>query len=62
MYCNTAISFEPTIAMISAAPEVSPLAAAKSRCNLAVAKAMGSDEPDVISERNTACESYEKLK
>lgn len=62
MYCNAAISFEPTIATISSATDESPRTAAKQKCNVAVAYAIGSEDPKVLAERNRACAEYEKLK
>lgn len=62
MYCNAAISFQPTVAEISGASEPNAAQLARQRCNLAVSAAMDSSDRKVITERKEACEEYERLK
>ncbi|MDQ2076869.1 hypothetical protein [Marinimicrobium sp. ABcell2] len=62
MYCNAAVSFSPTVATISAPSEQTTAQAARQRCNVAIANAVGSSDPARLAERNTACTEYEKIK
>ena len=55
MYCNAAVSFEPTVAQIRVAEERSKEEAARAECNLAIAAALGSRDPLVIGERERVC-------
>ena len=55
MYCNAAVSFEPTVARIGVAEERSEEETTRAECNLAIAAAMGSRDPVVIGERDRVC-------
>ena len=55
MYCNAAVSYEATVARISVAGERSEKKAARAECNLAIAAALGSQDPVVIAERERVC-------
>lgn len=62
MYCNAAVSYQPTIAAISKPKTKDEVQLARQRCNSAVANALGSSDPKVIAERKRACEEYETHK
>jgi len=62
MYCNAAVEFKPTIASIVTAQDPTPLEAARQRCNIATAKALGSNDEKALAERNNACREYERTK
>jgi len=55
MYCNAAVSFEPTVARIGVADKRSEEETARAECNLAIAAALGSRDPVVIGERERIC-------
>ena len=55
MYCNTAVSFEATVARIGRPGERSEEETARAECNLAIAAALGSRDPVVIAERARVC-------
>ena len=55
MYCNAAVSYQPTIARIGEAEERAEGDEARAACNLAIAAALGSRDPEVIEER--VCDS-----
>ncbi|MFK5913626.1 MAG: hypothetical protein QM484_04555 [Woeseiaceae bacterium] len=61
MYCRAAKTFKPTVASISKANDRTPVALARSKCNMAIADAMGSSEPYLKNQKNEACDRYKKL-
>jgi len=62
MYCNAAISFQPTIASLSAGAENSPLEVLRQKCNIATASALGSSDRNLLAERDKACKAYQEVK
>lgn len=62
MYCNAAVSYQPTVAAISEAEKPAPLEAARQKCNLATAQALGRTDAASIAARTATCSAYEKLK
>lgn len=62
MYCNAAVSYQPTIANISGATEETPLEIARQRCSSATINALGSTDSGLISQRDAACKEYNDLK
>lgn len=62
MYCNAAISFKPTIASVEWSSSPSELNAARSECNMATAALLGSKDPDLMFQKQQACEKYYKLR
>ena len=55
MFCNAAVSYQPTIARISEAEAKTEVEKARAACNLAIVAALGSRDPEVIAERETVC-------
>ena len=55
MYCNAAVSYQPTVASIGKASEETEDEKARAACNLAIAGALGSRDPVVIAERDSVC-------
>lgn len=55
MYCNAAMTYQPTIAGVTAATPVSEEEERRSACNLATAAALGSSDRKLIAEREQAC-------
>ena len=55
MYCNAAVSYQPTIARIGEAEERTEDEEARAACNLAIVAALGSRDPVVIAERDRVC-------
>lgn len=55
MYCNAAVSFEATVALIGVAGERGEEEVARAECNLAIAAALGSRDAVVIAERERVC-------
>lgn len=55
MYCNAAVTYQPTIARVSEASAMDKAEKAKAECNLAIAAALGSRDPAVIIERDRVC-------
>jgi hypothetical protein len=62
MYCNAAISFQPTVASISASTENTPLEDLRQKCNLATASALGSTDRKLLADRDKACKAYQEAK
>ena len=48
MYCNAAVSYQPTVARIGKASEETEDERARAACNLAIAGALGSRDPVVV--------------
>ena len=55
MYCNAAVSYEATVARIGVPGERNEKETARAECNLAIAAALESRDPVVISERERVC-------
>ena len=55
MYCNAAVSYQPTVARITEAEEKTEVEEARASCNLAIAGALGSRDPVVIAKRDRVC-------
>lgn len=62
MYCNAAISYEPTVANISSETPESELLKAKRECNAATIEAMDTNDPSAIGHRDRTCQKYNELK
>lgn len=62
MYCNAAMSFQPTVANIGSAKTLSGLEEARQACNAATVAAMGNSDPRLARERDKACEVYRNSK
>lgn len=58
MYCNAAVSYKPTIAKISSAQAAPAANQARQRCNAATVAAMGSQDPELIHQRDQLCAAY----
>ena len=62
MYCEAAITYQPTLADVQWSREPSPREQARSACNLAVAALMNEPSPENRRKKEDACMSYEALK
>ena len=55
MYCNAALLYQPIIACIGMAGKKTKDEKAKEACNLAIAEALGSSDPEVNAKRDRTC-------
>lgn len=62
MYCEAAITYQPTLADVQWSREPSPREQARSACHLAVAALMNEPSPENRRKKDEACQSYEALK
>jgi len=62
MYCNAAITYQPTVASVDWTNKESPLRAARAECNLAIAGLMGSTDSELLKKKEEACGNYQTLK
>ena len=62
MYCNAALSYEPTIADVQWSETRNELAVARRECNTAMAVALGSKDNKLINDRKMKCSKYNELK
>ena len=62
MYCRASISYKPTIARITKASFQTDLVLARKNCNIATAKAIGSNKKNLDLARVEACDIYKELK
>ena len=62
MYCNASITFQPTIASLSAGVENTPLEDLRQKCNIATASALGSSDRKLLADRDKACKAYQEAK
>ncbi len=61
MYCNAAISYQPTIAALQWSHDVPALESARFECNMATAELMGSNDPKLKKKKQKVCSKYRKL-
>jgi hypothetical protein len=62
MYCAAAVDYQPTQATLERSNEKTPLEAARSACNTAIAKQMGNTAPAVRKQREKAYGQYQALR
>jgi|SRR5699024_1681887 len=62
MYCTAATTFQPVVASIEWSSEASPVAEARTQCNLAVAELMGDRSTDNLKKQELACGKYHELR
>lgn len=62
MYCAAAVGYQPTLATLERPKEKTPLEAARSACNTAIAEQMGNPDPAVRKQRENACGEYQAIR
>lgn len=61
MYCNAAMTYQPTVATVQWSGDVSVLEVARAECNTAIAGLMGSSDLVLRKKKEKACGEYRKL-
>ncbi len=61
MYCNAAVTFQPTVATVKWSGDVSGLDVARTECNTAIAGLVGSSDSALKKKKELVCEKYREL-